>query len=1289
MFRPAIVLVMMLLFSAGMTAELMAPLPLTEGLMPKGAAQCDLYWMKPCVGDDASVSFIAPDPDNSLPNAWGAYRLPATSDDAYDTLFRGNQAFFSASCFELVHAPHANAHFVIRTINSTTGARELQLEYRAADGTHGTSRLTDLNGNSSPAQVRLACSADASRVALTTASGLLVRDVQGTTFSPVTTIPEAIQGSLALSADGNLLVYSTRDEETGGRLLCLRDLRGDAPPEKIKAIGDTDPQVACSAETTTIVLRSNSGSLTNGSGNHIVLLTRCGSSWQAKTLSASLGEDIDAGEPCLSADGQTVLFTAKDKDDVRQIYLWRATDPDAPTPLTATTADCRVPALSPSGRFLVFAIADTPAQLYMLDLGLSLEAGDATLLLGQDTPLPLKTNARPTATLTLAADYAPLPGTLLDASGNAVPLGTPLEPAQLPLSFAFSPTASLQPLTLTATLTEGDTTLARTFTLTPTPLLCLSLPADSTPPSSNTPHYTALDTSDDGNVVVFSTNANLHPADGGRGNDIYRRDMATNTLTLLTDADTFPHESLTCAIAGDASRIVLVCDNKLQDSTGAILDTDVSHAVQPSLSRDGATIAYATDTGTLRLIVNGQSPVTLHDTAEVTDVALNDDGTILAFLQQDGQLWATSTTSPAPFRLASHLTHLTCLSLTFNGATAAVLTDQGQFYTLPVYPEASPTLHPDLKDAQNVRLSPNGRFALFSRESEGLWQLHRLNLVTREERCLTYHPDCGYGNGDSNSTPLLPQTSHDGETVLFLSTLTNLAPGDSPPNLFAWRNPTPVNTPPTLQSQTLTVDEIPDDLTLALASDTTSEADYPIPVLDPDGDETDLLDATAAKGTVILLPRNPATAQIAPRLLYTPPSPHFVGTETLTLHLTDGTTPADQTLTLVIQNLNDPPLWQEQPPLCSDSADGSLHLPLTLPEGETYTLDTASYVYDPDLLNPAPDTDALTFALPADAPAWLSIDSDSGLLTIAPDFTVASRLDNNGKSFSFPLTATDRAGASATLSLRLTVTHVNRPPALAVDSFALMEGTPLSWEDLSPSDPDDEDDDEALALHFSSPPQHGHFTDAAGQPIPAADLTAGLVHSRFPITFIAAPDAVNGENLSLYASDVEGATSPSIPFDLTFHRQQIPVTQWWPSTTTENGSLVWTNLTPGWNLLASPVDLDATSLDALLAWLNADQLWLFRHGSYVTTASANALPCAHEGFWAFLPTTPKTTDFAFVGNRPSPPDPLPHGWSLRTREAILTHHPDHEIYLLQQNSLRLVNASDLPSPASPAWLYLP
>ena len=44
------------------------------------------------------------------------------------------------------------------------------------------------------------------------------------------------------------------------------------------------------------------------------------------------------------------------------------------------------------------------------------------------------------------------------------------------------------------------------------------------------------------------------------------------------------------------------------------------------------------------------------------------------------------------------------------------------------------------------------------------------------------------------------------------------------------------------------------------------------------------------------------------------------------------------------------------------------------------------------------------------APAWLSLDTLSGLLTIAPDFTVASRLDNNGKSFAFPLTATDRAG---------------------------------------------------------------------------------------------------------------------------------------------------------------------------------------------------------------------------------------------------------------------------------------
>ena len=355
-----------------------------------------------------------------------------------------------------------------------------------------------------------------------------------------------------------------------------------------------------------------------------------------------------------------------------------------------------------------------------------------------------------------------------------------------------------------------------------------------------------------------------------------------------------------------------------------------------------------------------------------------------------------------------------------------------------------------------------------------------------------------------------------------------------------------------------------------------------------------------------------------------------------------------------------------------------------MPEGQTHTLDAAKLVDDPDLLNPAPDTDTLTFALSPDTPTWLTLDAASGRLTLAPSHDVASRLDVDGKRlFSATLTVTDRAGASATLPLRLTVTNVNRPPLLGVDALTLNEGSPLAWDALALTDPDQEDTAETLTVRLSAP-QRGHLTDRDGQPIPSADLSAGLARARFPLTFVADAAAVNGETLTLHACDASGDASQTIPLTVTFRRQQLDVTQWWPATTTDDGSLAWTHLASGWNLLASPVDLDATTLTALLAWLHTDQLWLFRDGHFVP-ASPDALPRALEGFWVFLGALPQTTAFTFTGNRPFAPEPLPQGWSLRTRDAAPSH--DTPAFLLQQNALRPLRAADLPTPATPAWLY--
>ncbi len=139
-----------------------------------------------------------------------------------------------------------------------------------------------------------------------------------------------------------------------------------------------------------------------------------------------------------------------------------------------------------------------------------------------------------------------------------------------------------------------------------------------------------------------------------------------------------------------------------------------------------------------------------------------------------------------------------------------------------------------------------------------------------------------------------------------------------------------------------------------------------------------------------------------------------IATETISYTVSDGNGgTATATLVLSIQGANDAPVvidplnpgTPSNPIAATDPLTIIPHVNAT--DGTALTLvNVAAFVVDPD-------GEPLTYALSPDAPAWLSIDPDTGLITGTPPFD-ASQVTNTGTPGEYLVTviATDPDGAS-------------------------------------------------------------------------------------------------------------------------------------------------------------------------------------------------------------------------------------------------------------------------------------
>jgi hypothetical protein len=289
------------------------------------------------------------------------------------------------------------------------------------------------------------------------------------------------------------------------------------------------------------------------------------------------------------------------------------------------------------------------------------------------------------------------------------------------------------------------------------------------------------------------------------------------------------------------------------------------------------------------------------------------------------------------------------------------------------------------------------------------------------------------------------------------------------------------------------------DDTATTAEDTPTNIDVLANDNDPDGDPLTVVTASAANGTVTILPDG--------TIDYTP-NPDFNGVDTITYQISDGNGGVDTAVvTVTVDPVNDPPV------AVNDTATTDEDTPVTIPllgndsdvDGDDLTVTDASALNGTVTINPdgtvtyTPDpdfngTDTITYEIsdgnggtdtatitvvvapvnddpvalpetvdtPEDTPTTISVlDNDSdvdgddltvtdatspdGTVTINPDGTITFVPDPD---FNGPTTITyeisDGMGGTATATVTVDVTPVNDPPVAVDDTVTTDEDTPVT-----------------------------------------------------------------------------------------------------------------------------------------------------------------------------------------------------------------------------------------------------
>jgi hypothetical protein len=336
---------------------------------------------------------------------------------------------------------------------------------------------------------------------------------------------------------------------------------------------------------------------------------------------------------------------------------------------------------------------------------------------------------------------------------------------------------------------------------------------------------------------------------------------------------------------------------------------------------------------------------------------LSYDGGVLVFtVREAGKLELYVLDGAGDFRrLASEIAALE--GLTQDGKRVLVRQTDGTFAWISIGNAKATAIAALSANAREVSLAGNGRYVAYTAPSSAdatqtaIWLCDLGKSITTEV------------TGGANGSASAPMLSASGRLLLFASDATNLIDGLADTNeendLFLYMNPTWANTRP--------------QLTITLHPNLHEDPSKPylleVGLQDKDGDALVPEIVTMPLGAAYLVP--PSEGQFEYLLSYLPPQ-NYCGMDSVRIQGWDGTVWAGNNLKLVVQNVNDPPVWDEDVP-------GSLELQAG------GALQVTFHATDVDEENPMPDV--LEYALSGEVPSWAIIDTATGALTLRPGFS--------------------------------------------------------------------------------------------------------------------------------------------------------------------------------------------------------------------------------------------------------------------------------------------------------------
>ena len=834
-----------------------------------------------------------------------------------------------------------------------------------------------------------------------TATGIYALDGPLLTLRQAIILPHDLGFAPAYTADGSAIFYIGENvatsTETQKMLALYRSDIVDGTVEWLEDIGPrtslkvyeskylkTTPMVVANADGTVIAYRWANGSTTVDGGVQLRVATynamtgnytfgfasRLTSTEETLLVdSTEGGNTVDCQYPAISADGRFIAFTARATNapggaSYRRAWRYDRQELRLECLSAELASNCQATALSPNGRYAVFVALDTSTQLPQVyrvdgDPAIGLESKQLLVCPGQSIDLELTAVAASEATIAVAGE---IPGQLYTIDGDDVLPGNSYSLDTLPWSFtAAGQTGSS---TITITLTEGTKSASTELSLIISDFANLTSPllAKNTRDSYD---YTNLHFSANGKSAVFLTDAPLSEKDDAHFQDVYRMTFATGKVELLTGDAAFSANVYAPQLSGDGNTVYWTDqDGAFWSSDGVkLVDSGVDKYVSPAVSYDGKVIVIRREEQLWRSIDGGASfaPLAVEGATQTADYhspMLSYDGGVLAFTMEDGGVQALYVLDGA-----EELRHLAddiiaLHGITQDGGQALVQQQDGSFAWIAVG-NGKVTAIPALpQNARDISLAGNGRFVAYVAPSaeaitqSGIWLCDLGKGVTTEI------------TAGADGASFAPALSASGKQLLFSSDATNLIDGFEDANeerdLFlytypGWKNVlpgAPIYTAHSLQ------EDPPQPVLLRLG------------LQDKDGDAlVPVMTASATLGTARLVP--PCEGQLDYRLSYLPPQ-DFCGTDSVQIRAWDGTGwGASNNLKLVVQNVNDTPIWDDDTP---DT--------LALAAGDSLLV--TLHATDVDEANPEPDV--LNYSLDETSPAWATLDATSGVLTLRPGF---------------------------------------------------------------------------------------------------------------------------------------------------------------------------------------------------------------------------------------------------------------------------------------------------------------